>query len=408
MRDWRSESGKMASVYTNAVMTIAIDSSEDSDGGCFRPIDLAKSLPGAIRLEGTLSNGMPTTLIVPEIIDAMKGGDFDTGPKALTRAPLSTRAWAYQERILSPRIVHFTNDTLIWECRKEYQSLWNILSPPTPNGVIRDAKKRTLLDRWYLEVVLEYSGRHLTFETDKLPALAGLARIFHALLQLPYLAGIWVDPDNIGHALSWKPVCPNMFNLDEYWRTTNDSGCPTWSWASMACGASYNGSVANEETCKGKKGPLEQPRLVDFGCVFPFGDAEENLVCLVRSSDGDWDAINALPMDPFGKIKSKSAWLEVKGCVREAIIADVCDAPRRGWRKVQAKDGTSLGTVDMSIAFTGNADILLLCLYDEGSFVNALALIGINDGVWYARVGLALITTRTRVEDWESKTVILG
>ena len=400
----------MASVYTQAVVTIAIDSSKDSDGGCFRPIDLAKSLPRAIRLEGTLSNGMPTTLIIPETIDASIGGDFDTGPKALTRSPLSTRAWAYQERILSPRIVHFTNDTLIWECRKEYRSLWNMLSRPTPNGVIAEVNKHTLLHRWYLEVVLEYSGRHLTFETDKLPAIAGLARIFHELLQLPYLAGIWVDPDNIGNALSWEPVCPNMFNWDEEWRTMNESGCPTWSWASMACGASYNTSVANEETCKGKKGPLEKPRLIDFGCEFPFDDAEENLVYVARSSDGRWDAIDALPMDPFGKIQSKSAWLEVKGRVREAVIVDVGNAPRRGWREVQAKDGTSLGTVDMSMAFIGNSDILLLCLYDEGSFVSALALIEINNGAWYIRVGLAHVTsdTRTRVEDWELKTVVLG
>jgi hypothetical protein len=280
---------------------------------------------------------------------------------------------------------------------------------PTSNGVISDVKNRTLLDRWYLEVVPEYSGRQLTFATDKLPALAGLARVFHAVLQLPYLAGIWVDPDNIGNALSWEPVCPNMFNWDEKWRTMNESGCPLWSWASMACGASYSTSVANEETCKGKKGPLEQPQLVDFGCGFPFGDAEENLLYLARSSDGDWDAINALPVDPFGKIKNKSAWLEVKGRARDAIIVDV-GSPRRGRRKVQARDGTSLGSLDLSIAFTGDCEILLFCLYDEGSFVNALALIEVNDGAWYARVGLAHVTsdTGTRVEDWELKTVILA
>jgi len=105
---------KMASVYMNAILTIAIDGSQDSDGGCFRPVDLDKSLPEQLRLESTLPNGMPTTLIIPETIDATKGGDLDTGPKALQRSALSTRAWAYQERILSPRIIHFTDDGLIW------------------------------------------------------------------------------------------------------------------------------------------------------------------------------------------------------------------------------------------------------------------------------------------------------
>src|SRR2546423_1031504 len=104
---------KMASGYTNAILTIAIDGSKDSNGGWFRRIDLNNSLPRAIRLETALSTGMPTTLIIPETVDATPGGDFETGPKALKRSPLSTRAWAYQERVLSPRIIHFTDDILI-------------------------------------------------------------------------------------------------------------------------------------------------------------------------------------------------------------------------------------------------------------------------------------------------------
>jgi hypothetical protein len=112
----------MASIYSHAILTIAIDCSKDANGGCFRPIDVNNSLPTVIRLETTLSHGMPTTLIVPETVEAGQGGDFDTGPKALKRSPLSTRAWVYQERVLSPRIIHFTDDILTREGRREYQS----------------------------------------------------------------------------------------------------------------------------------------------------------------------------------------------------------------------------------------------------------------------------------------------
>jgi hypothetical protein len=243
----------MISVYTNTILTIAIDGSQDSEGGYFRPVDLDKSLPEQLRLESILSNGMPTTLIIPESVDATEGGDFGMGPKSLQRSALSTRAWAYQERILSPRIIHFTNDGLIWECRNEYQGLWNILTRFTCNGVISGTDKETLLNRWYLEVVPEYSGRNLTYDKDKLSALAGLARLFHELLKLPHLAGIWIDVDDIGSALSWKPVCPYLFDWDEKWRVKNSSGCPWWSWASMASGATYQMCVASEKTCNGRK-----------------------------------------------------------------------------------------------------------------------------------------------------------
>lgn len=397
----------MASVYTHAILTIAIDGSKDSNGGCFRPINLDKSLPRAIRLETRLSNGMPTTLIIPEIVDATQGGDFDTGPKALKQSPLSTRAWAFQERVLSPRIIHFTDDVLIWECRKEYQSHWNLLSRLTSNGVIYDTAKKTLIDRWYLEIVPEYSGRNLTFDTDKLPALAGLARLFYELLKLPYVAGIWIDADDIGTVLSWKPVCPNPFNWDETWRQKNKSGCPWWSWASMACGATYQGCVANEKTCDGKKGPLGKPELIDYGCLFQSHDTGA-FINAWYSDGGWWDSSYSLPIDPFGQIKN--AWLKIKGWVREATIVDHADAPRRGWRNLHAKDGTEIGAMTLDVGIHGGGDILLFCLYDEGSFVNALVLYEIKLSAEYARLGLAHVKsdTGTKIEEWELRTVILG
>ena len=36
-----------------------------------------------------------------------------------TEVPLFGRAWRYQERLLSPRILHFTSSHLIFECASE-------------------------------------------------------------------------------------------------------------------------------------------------------------------------------------------------------------------------------------------------------------------------------------------------
>jgi len=35
---------------------------------------------------------------------------------------LTTRGWALQERVLSGRIVHFTEEGIVWECRTSIQS----------------------------------------------------------------------------------------------------------------------------------------------------------------------------------------------------------------------------------------------------------------------------------------------
>lgn len=401
---------KMASVYMNAILTIAIDGSQDSDGGCFRPVDLDKSLPEQLRLESTLPNGMPTTLIIPETIDATKGGDLDTGPKALQRSALSTRAWAYQERILSPRIIHFTDDGLIWECRNEYQGLWNILTRFTVNRVISGTDKKTLFNRWYLEIVPEYSGRNLTYDKDKLLALAGLSRLFHELLKLPYFAGIWIDVDDIGSALSWMPVCPYLFDWDNKWRRRNASRCPSWSWASMGCGAKYHipvqMCVANEETRNGSEGLLAKPRVVDYGCLFPSRDNEESWIIAQNSVDGWWDTPYALPIDLFGRIDN--AWLKIEGWVRGVTIVD--KKLSRGLRTVLTEDGVDVGTIHLDIVFHGNADVLLLCLCDDGEFMNALVLVEIRRNQ-YARLGIGfgLVGSKTgsRIEGWELKTIFV-
>lgn len=84
---------KMASVYMNALLTIAIEDSSDSEGGCFRTVDLSKSLPTMISIQSTLPNGTTSTLIIPEEVDATIGGTAETGPPELQRSVLATRAW---------------------------------------------------------------------------------------------------------------------------------------------------------------------------------------------------------------------------------------------------------------------------------------------------------------------------
>jgi hypothetical protein len=85
-----------------------------------------------------------------------------------------------------------------------------------------------LLETWR-GIVQDYTRRKLAFPTDKLPALAGIAREVGRLTGMEYLAGLWKE--NMLHDLMW-------FARTHEWRmrpthTDEYPRAPTWSWASV-------------------------------------------------------------------------------------------------------------------------------------------------------------------------------
>jgi hypothetical protein len=144
--DWERESGQMASVYRNSQMTIAASRAASREIGCFSTINSTpylwtgdnssdielKSQPVLERVAHPhLWDPWP---IDPEPDDSSKSGkavfwmalqpshdmfSFGTVSDAIgiECLPLLSRAWALQERVLSPRILHFGPMELFWECR---------------------------------------------------------------------------------------------------------------------------------------------------------------------------------------------------------------------------------------------------------------------------------------------------
>ncbi|KAF2730049.1 hypothetical protein EJ04DRAFT_393351, partial [Polyplosphaeria fusca] len=122
--------------------------------------------------------------------------------------PLLSRAWAFQERILSPRVLHFGPE-LYWECRqttqcecghKGFAKLWakreyvDLLQPSA--SIETPSSRLNRFTRWK-RLVEKYSEQHLTYPTDRLPAISGLAKKLqqhtssYSSLPLDYHAGIW-------------------------------------------------------------------------------------------------------------------------------------------------------------------------------------------------------------------------
>ncbi len=111
--DWRTESATMNYVYQNASLTIAAEASSGSN------IGICRSMMDCRRPESTLryatchstANNLQGRLLFRQREELWT-----------SRGPLSTRAWKMQEEILSPRILRFSRQQVMWRCNSDNRS----------------------------------------------------------------------------------------------------------------------------------------------------------------------------------------------------------------------------------------------------------------------------------------------
>jgi hypothetical protein len=175
----------------------------------------------------------------PDYHYATWAGDYVYDP-----FPLVRRAWVYQERLLSRRIVHFTPHALVWECTHCASCECGQLKVGNANseGLLcqlegypqnyTDIKSNL---RWWHSKIEVYSNLDLTYSSDKLPALSGIAAVVQDLVGGQYLAGLFeVD--------LWNELRWSIHDLDgeDWWfrkprrtRRTREHQGPSWSWVSL-------------------------------------------------------------------------------------------------------------------------------------------------------------------------------
>jgi hypothetical protein len=157
---------------------------------------------------------------------------------------------------------------MLWECRELKSSTqlpWHHKKPeddfeqwPIRNQLFEDLAPGgsvQMRDRWY-ELMEDYSFRRLTNETDKLPALSGLAQNFqHAVPQAEYLAGIWST--HLPAALLWRTRYTARRPMSYI--------APTWSWASIIGNITYESQRLIDTGGRFEERPQELPFDCDFG-----------------------------------------------------------------------------------------------------------------------------------------------
>ena len=90
--DWQRHIQEMADIYSNCYFNIAAAHAKNSEGGCF--VTRPPEFPGISLIQSSRLNLPPLIGIV--------AGDYGDAAKM----NLNSRAWVYQERLLSPRVVY--------------------------------------------------------------------------------------------------------------------------------------------------------------------------------------------------------------------------------------------------------------------------------------------------------------
>jgi hypothetical protein len=220
--DWKKEAALMDSVYSNALFTVSADSASDSSKGLSCPnreqLDsspLRISSPdlyvrrapredhlGLCHKVSKADDPNPRINQNPFLQLAAKvktagnaAGAANVDPSRIDHLnalnPLNSRAWTFQERMLSSRVLHYCETELVWECDTTIRCECQPDPRPPSNRPLRGpADAAALLGLWR-RVVEEYSTRKLTKFSDRLPALAGLAKKAASVWGVTYLAGIW-------------------------------------------------------------------------------------------------------------------------------------------------------------------------------------------------------------------------
>ncbi|KAL1838926.1 hypothetical protein VTJ49DRAFT_2057 [Mycothermus thermophilus] len=305
IHDWERESARMAAVYSNAYLTIAATGSKDSSGGLFFPrptrpyfrVDYGPTTNSSSMRES--ASPQPSILIFPLATVKEVLREYRI---RMHGEPLTERGWAFQERVLSPRVLHFASDQACFECIQGIVYEDGLRMPrrfdhvkpegvagheivPSDVPVDTTLKYRYDMGRWY-HIYGEYNQRKLTFPDDKLPALSGIAASFAARFGVDgsaYAAGIWRGEHMI-ESLCWQASGAvdyhgNGIPYDRKYIA------PSWSWASV------NGYAAS---------------------VFSYQhrDVARVLDCVV-DVDGD---------NPFGRVRD--AWLRLEAPIIPLTLSD--------------------------------------------------------------------------------------
>lgn len=277
--DWEQQSAAMADIYSECYLNIATTRSLNALEGCLgarwtsrdtlewadtvaKETDpLTKETISRIRKCEVRSFRVPTNsrrtsqairirLALDSSHEVVKTARWNR--KYKETAPLLQRAWVYQEQALSPRTVHLHANEMVWVCKVEQLCECKTLDGKPPGKDSWSAFKHRVsslgelttkqeLHGLWRTIVEEHSFLNLTYESDRLPSLFGLASRFanNFPQQERYLAGVWES--DLPRGLLWAAGDNKQAAGPMRQKLSKSFGVPSWSWAALTWGCNASG-----------------------------------------------------------------------------------------------------------------------------------------------------------------------
>ncbi|KAK6827656.1 heterokaryon incompatibility protein [Apiospora arundinis] len=251
--EFKTEGQFMHLVYRNSYCNLAAAASGDCEGGFFRERQKVGKFGGDIvETSETSVFGRGRWRVFPSEV----WSDY------LLMDPLYRRGWVFQERMLSPRILHFASGQVFWDCASTTACEvlpgglpWQLDATSSSERYWRERlqllqKKQqdhagastaaplklfgsadVSFESFWKEAVRNYTSCNLTRNTDRLLAIWGVAKLVRDQFRLDnetedYGVGLWSS--QLCEQLAWRAQDPSQARRPpELWRW------PSWSWASM-------------------------------------------------------------------------------------------------------------------------------------------------------------------------------
>ncbi|KAM0517684.1 hypothetical protein ACHAPE_004657 [Trichoderma viride] len=245
--DWARESFEMSNIYANSFITFCVVTGASCSAGFLErqhnPNTLQinfKSKMGS-SIEGKLFLRMykhPTQTLATEYTKMsafdglIKDDMIEVREWQHGNAPWFQRGWTFQESYFSKRKLLIGDDMVyMWyeghiESMNGTQYRYEDGAQLTLDAI--KSSRQSSMDQWY-SMVESYVWRRLSYESDRLPALSGLARaVTNSFPDLEYLAGLWRA--DLPRGLFW--VSTTTQDYEDYIRhRQHEYIAPSWSWA---------------------------------------------------------------------------------------------------------------------------------------------------------------------------------
>lgn len=363
--DWQSESSKMATYYSNAYLVIAATQASDPTQGFLDAVGGSPKFHQGPSIEiGQIRNpNSSISRIYKRRLDGFGCAERHHVP--LSKSPLNARAWALQENLLAKRIVHFTEGELLWECveglKCECMETENTTcSTSRPAGMtrknqflwLRYADGTISLHELWLGLLNRYSNLDLSYESDILPALSGLAKLWESRGAGKYLAGFWEE--NILESMMWEPRGARVLQRAMEYRA------PSWSPFSLEDADCYH----------------------DRRTHIPFHHTTDYTKLMTRHAVVVDAGVEVAGADPTGGIKS--AFLQLRGRVtRVNVCAQYC----HGSCDIELSGRRATVYLDIEMDLSKGLTLTLILIGASG-YGECIALALKCSGDAYERVGI--------------------